>query len=692
MPRLLPRLLPGLLRLWPFALPLVLLASAMARDRLDLWVATTELPPLTTETSIEVLDRHGVLLRAFTVEDGRWRLAVAAGEVDAGFVEMLIAYEDKRFYRHAGVDLRAFLRAAAQAAWNGRVVSGGSTLTMQVARLLEGGPTGRWQGKLRQIRVALALEQQLSKPEILELYLNRAPYGGNLEGIRAASRAYFGKEPRRLTPAEAALLVALPQSPTARRPDRAPARARVARAAVLARAEASGVIDHNTRLAALSDPLPTTRIALPALAPHLSDRARATAPHVLRHDLTLDASLQAQLQVLAARAAADFGARLSVALLVLDHRNGDILASVGSAGYQSDARLGFVDMTRAFRSPGSTLKPLIYGLAFDEGLAHPETLIDDRPVRFGSYAPENFDGAYRGILKLRDALIQSLNIPVVSLLEALGPARLMAALRRAGVEARLPGNAPAGLAVALGGVGVTLQDMAGLYGALANGGRAVAPHFRLSGGVAATGARVFSPEAAWQVGHILADMPAPPHAPRNRLAYKTGTSYGHRDTWAIGFDGAHVVAVWMGRADGTPVPGAFGADLAAPVLIEAFARLKPALEPLGPPPPATLLLSNAALPAQLRVFQPRDALFTAGADAPVLAFPPNGAIIDTGGAPLVVTVSNGRAPFTWLANGTPVLVNVRARQAELPLSGPGFITLSVIDAEGRAARAQVQLY
>ncbi|MCI2399781.1 penicillin-binding protein 1C [Aliiroseovarius subalbicans] len=671
------------------ALALALTLGEVSAARLEAWVTSAELPPLTVDTSVEVLDRHGDLLRAYTVDDGRWRLAVTADQVDPGFTRMLIAYEDKRFHRHRGVDPIAMTRAVAQALWHGRVVSGGSTLTMQVARLLEDGPTGRWDGKLRQIRVALALERRLSKEDILTLYLNRAPYGGNLEGIRAATRAYFGKDPRRLTPAEAALVVALPQSPETRRPDRFPTNAQAARARVLARMEAAGVISGETLVTARRDPVPTRRIPLPNLAPHLADRALAEAPGLAAHSLTLDGDLQTRLEALAARAAADHGAKLSIALMVADHRSGEVLASVGSAGYRADTRQGFVDMTRALRSPGSTLKPLVYGIAFDDGLAHPETLIEDRPTRFGSYAPENFDGAYRGTIKVRDALTQSLNIPVVALTQAIGPARLMAHLRRAGVRAQLPGQAPAGLAVALGGIGVTLEDLTALYASFADDGRAVALSHRI-GAPRSVGAKVLSPEAAWQVGHILSDMPAPPNAPRNRLAYKTGTSYGHRDTWAIGFDGAHVVSVWMGRADGTPVPGAFGADLAAPILFEAFARLKPTLDRLAPPPPATLLLSHAALPEQLRHFQPRDAVFAVH-NRPELAFPPNGAVVATQGAALVARVDQGLPPFTWLANGTPVLVGSMSRQAVLPLAAPGHVTLSVIDATGQAARAQIEL-
>jgi len=458
-----------------FALVVGLWLSALARDAADRWVAATVLPPLGLETSVEVADRDGRLLRAYTVADGRWRLGVAPGDVDPAYVAMLVNYEDRRFYRHGGVDLRAMARAVAQAAWNGRVISGGSTLSMQVARLLEDGTTGEMSGKLRQMRVALALERRLGKDRILGLYMNLAPFGGNLEGVRAATLSYFGKEPRRLTPAEAALLVALPQAPESRRPDRAPDRAEAARARVLDRAEEGGLIDADQAHAARTEPVPRLRRDFPALAPHLADRVRAADPAARRHVTTLDAPLQASLQTLAAEAVAGQGDRLQVALLVADHRSGEILASVGSADYRADARQGFVDMTMALRSPGSTLKPLVYALAFDEGLAHPETLIEDRPVTFAGYAPQNFDRTFHGMVRVREALQLSLNIPVVVLTDAMGPARLLAALRRAGLHPVVPGDQP-GLAIALGGVGVTLQDMVQLYAMLARGGVALPLH------------------------------------------------------------------------------------------------------------------------------------------------------------------------------------------------------------------------
>lgn len=673
-----------------FAIAAGLWLAASAYDAGEAWISATVLPPFALDTSVEVMDRRGTLLRAYTVADGRWRLAVDPTAVDPTYVAILLAFEDKRFASHPGVDAQAMLRAVAQAVWNGRVVSGGSTLTMQVARLLEESGTGKVAGKLRQIRVALALERRLTKDQILQLYLHLAPFGGNLEGIRAATLSYFGKEPRRLTPAEVALLVAIPQSPETRRPDRNPDSAKAARARVLDRAVGTGIIDADQAKAALTEAIPRQRRAFPALAPHLADRALAEAPDGGAHRLTIDAVLQTQLEALARDVVAGQGDRLQVAMMVADHRSGEVLASVGSSAYQADARQGFIDMTRAVRSPGSTLKPLVYGLAFDEGLAHPETLMEDRPTVFGTYAPQNFDRMYRGTIRVREALQQSLNIPVVALTEALGPSKLLAALRRAGVDAKVPGGQP-GLAIALGGLGVTLEDMVQLYASMARGGVGLPLTHRMDG-TRGEGARVLSDSAAWQVGDILAGLAPPPGAPANRLAYKTGTSYGHRDAWAIGFDGQHVIGIWMGRPDGTPVPGAFGADLAAPILFQAFARLKPALAPRPPAPAATLLVANAELPLPLQKFRSRSAAFDVAANAPAVAFPPDGAEVELLPEGLLVRVRGGDAPFTWLADGVPLAVALSARETMLTLPRTGFVTLSVIDAGGRSARALVRVH
>ncbi|MBY6066090.1 penicillin-binding protein 1C [Leisingera aquaemixtae] len=670
------------------ALAVLLIAVFTAYRAFDTWIDRTDLPLTLTETSTEVLDRNGKLLRAYPVGDGLWRLAVQPADVDPRFLQMLLRYEDKRFRSHAGVDPVALLRAAGQALWNTRAVSGGSTLTMQVARLLEDGTTGRWAGKLRQMRVALALERRLSKDEILTLYLTHAPYGGAAEGIRAAAYSWFGKEPKRLTPAEAALLVALPQSPERRRPDRFPQAASGARDRVLERMERQGILSAEQAEAARRTPLPHQMAAFPRLAPHLADRVAARHPGQRQLRLTLDGAVQSRMETLLAEAVRT-SPRLSAALIAVDHQTGEVLAMAGSPGYSDAARRGFVDMTQAIRSPGSTLKPLIYGLAFDQGLAHPETLIHDGPVNFAGYAPQNFDGAFRGDITVREALQLSLNIPVVKLTQELGPARVMASLRASGARPELPGGAP-GLALSLGGLGISLQDMVQLYAGLAVGGQG--PKLRVIQGEAPQPAgRLTSPEAAWQAADILRGLPVPAGARAGTIAYKTGTSYGHRDAWAIGWDGRHVIGVWMGRADGTPVPGIFGGDLAAPVLFEAFGRLKPAVDPLPPPPPATLIVSSAELPPPLQRFRPRDAAFSDPADAPELIFPPEGARLMLEGADLTLKLRGGTAPFLVLANGQPVISGQRRREFSLPSPGPGFSSLVIVDGAGRSDRVNLRI-
>ena len=658
---------------------------AIGRDGVDRWVDATVLPPLTIATSTEVLDRNGDLLRAYTVADGRWRMDVGLDAVDPEYLAMLVRYEDKRFYDHDGVDGIAMLRSAWLAIRHQEIVSGGSTLTMQVARLLEDGTTGQWRGKLRQIRVAWALEQQLSKDQILTLYLNRAPYGGNIEGVRAASYAYFNRPPRQLTPAQSALLVALPQSPEVRRPDRNPVAATTARDRILARLADEGVIDQSTLTAATMHGVSNVRHAFPAIAPHLADRALADDPTLTHHDLTIDRPLQLSLQALASQATAGRSDRVQVAIIVADHQSGHILGSVGSAGYRADGRAGFLDLTQAVRSPGSTLKPMVYGLGFDRGLIHPETLILDRPTDFEGYAPQNFDGLYRGELRVRTALQMSLNIPVVSVTEALGPHHLIAGLRRAGADPKIPGGAP-GLAVALGGVGVTLHDLVQVYGGIAHEGVAIDLRWREAATDGFAPHQIIGDVAAWQIADILRNVPRPVGVQGTGIAFKTGTSYGHRDAWAVGFDGQHVVGVWMGRADGTPVAGAFGGDLAAPVMFAAFARLKPEVDPIAPPPPATLLLATAQLPLPLQTFRGHGVAQTE--DGPQIAFPPDGAVIE--GDFLMAKVRDGVGPFTWLANGKPV-ATTRARELMLDDLGIGFSALTVIDAVGRTDRANVRL-
>lgn len=656
---------------------------------LDHWIRMAPMPELVPAVSTTVLDRNGKLLRAYQVADGRWRLPVTEAEVDRVYVAQLLAYEDRRFYSHAGVDPLALLRAFWQAAVHGRPVSGASTLTMQVARLLSEHPTDRIGTKLAQIRLALALERRLKKAEILQLYLTLAPFGGNIEGVRAASLSWFGKEPRRLTPAESALLVALPQSPEARRPDRHREAARAARDRVLSRAARHQVLAMDEAEAAMAESVPTARRDFPALAPHLADRIIAARKQTTTHHVTIDAGLQGSLERLLAERAARLPRGVSAALIVADHRTGEIIAHLGSAGFTDGSRSGWIDMTTAIRSPGSALKPLIYGLAFELGLAHPETLIEDRPIRFGNWTPANFADGYFGTVSLREALQFSLNVPAVALLDAVGPAQMMARMRRAGAPGVLPPGARPGLAIGLGGIGMSLRDLVQLYAAIARGGEAVTLRTDPDS-TAITGARVLAEGAAWQVADILAGAPAPVAAPNRQLAFKTGTSYGYRDAWSVGFDGAHVIGVWIGRPDAASVPGITGIETAAPLLFEAFSRLKSAPAPLRPPPADVLIVAHSALPPPLAEFrgfgnQPR-------LRGPEITFPPNGARVDLGSAApamLAVKIRDGVPPFTWLIDGRPVETGSLERELNWASPGAGFVSIAVIDGQGRADRARI---
>ena len=657
-------------------------------------------PPLaaTEVASKLVLDRNGRLLRPFTTPDGLWRLPVTVDEVDPRYFALLLAYEDRRFYMHDGVDGRALGRAVWQFFRYGRPVSGASTLTMQTARLLDDRPTHSYFAKVGQVLRAWQLEAMLSKRQVLELYMRLAPFGGNIEGVRAASLAYFGKEPHRLTIAEAALLVALPQSPEQRRPDRSAGAAIAARDRVIDRATGAGVITRAEADFAKQQKLRTERYNFPALAAHLSERLAGEAKDdVVR--LTIDARLQEGAEAVTARHAAGAGPRLSAAVMVIDHQSGEVLAHVGSASYFDPDRNGPIDMTQAVRSPGSALKPFIYGMGFEAGHAHPETLIQDRPVRFGSYTPENFDNGYHGTVTVRQALQLSLNIPAVKMLAAVGPARLSARIRQAGFSIDVPRN----LTVALGGVGLRLEELAGLYTALARGGEPLGLQYRLTGEPLRRAAAepLLRPAAAWYVADILRGAAPPPHAKGGGIAFKTGTSYGFRDAWAAGFDGRHVVIAWLGRPDGTPTPGLMGLTKAAPLLFDIFAQIGPDRAPLQPPPAGIVEATTTALPPPLAIFrEPNSAPVTdmASADPPIhIAFPPDRAELelaqekDGTRLPVAFKAEGGVLPFTWLVNGTPLQTAPHRREAFWTPQGEGFVQLSVIDAQGRVDRVTVRL-
>lgn len=643
----------------------VVAAAAIALDR--------AFPPDLSRAkalSAELLDRNGVLLAVRPAPGGVWRMRTRVQDVPPLFLAMLLAREDRRFRLHPGVDPIALARAAWQAARHGRVVSGGSTLTMQVARLLEPRPR-TLRAKAIEILRALQLEARLSKDEILGLWLTLAPYGGNLEGVRAASYAFFGRPPTGLDAAELALLVALPQRPAALRPDRHPDRAAEAGDRVLAIASAAGLVSWGDARAAAV--LPTGRLQMPSLARHLAARV----PGERRTVTTLEAPLQAALERLAAETASMLEPRANLAILVL--RNADRSVAAAACGLPGETRAGALDLCRAVRSPGSALKPVLFALAFDSGLLRPETRIADLPQRFGAYAPENFGRGFAGELTARDALRLSLNIPAVAVAEAFGPLAFVSALKSVGIEPRFPaGGAAPGLPVALGGFGITLEEAVSLMAALAADGAVASPVWRA--GEASRHAPLVSPAAAGTTRAILAASPVPPGLPPQptpaRYAWKTGTSWGHRDSWAIGFSATHTVGVWIGRPDGTPIPGETGRRLALPLLLRTLALLP---DP-GPLPPAEPL---PPAPALARFGETR-------ADRLRLVFPPPGASLAVG-QPVPLRAAGGQRPLTFLVDGAPVAGERHRRDALWHPVAPGAYRVTVIDSSGMAASSEVRV-
>jgi len=647
-----------------------------------------------------VLDREDRLLRAFLSPDDKWRLPIEPTEVDPLYWQMLINFEDRRFYEHDGVDLKAFARAFLQAMTTGRIVSGGSTLTMQVARLLAERQTRSFSTKYDQIVSAIALERIFTKEEILGMYAVRAPFGGNLEGVRAASLTWFGKEPTRLTPAEAALLVALPQSPEGRRPDRFGEAARRARTRVLARAVEGGVLGIEDAKAAKTEKMPARWRAVPRYAPHRSQAAVLDAPDRIIHRLTIDRDLQARLEAMLRRQAGSFPRAVSAAVLVADHRTGEILAALGSTDLLNEERDGHVDMTLATRSPGSTLKSFIYGLAFEDRIAHPESLINDLPVDVAGYRPTNFDMSYQGAVTARQALQLSLNTPSVRLLEAVGPSKLAARLKRAGLALKLPEDETPGLAIALGGAGLTLQDIVGAYASFPRQGKPVSLVIRRDEGELlnerSPRRSVLSAEAAWQVSDILTGLPQPVSDEAHAIAYKTGTSYGYRDAWAIGFDGRFAIGVWVGRADGTPVPKQTGADTAAPILFKAFQSLGPDRTPLPAAPASLTAQAQEDAPPALKTARLTSGQSARAGQGVGITFPPDGSLIDLGiGAGhdgnLAIKLSGGDLPVTVLVDGKPGGTGGRhfSRQIDQSVLQPGYVEVTVIDARGDSSSVRV---
>jgi penicillin-binding protein 1C len=553
-----------------------------------------------------VLARDGTPLRTYPDRDGQWRQPVSVDEVSPLYLQALLGYEDRWFHWHPGVNPWALLRAAWQWASTGQVVSGGSTLTMQVARLIDppaGGSRSLW-AKARQIGRAVQLELRLSKREILTLYLHHAPMGGIVEGVEMASRLYLGKSSRHLSHAEAALMAALPQAPSRLRPDRAPQTAQAARDKVLARLAGQGVWAPDVVADARLERVAVLPLRAQWLAPLAAERLRQQARRVAGTPevaSTLDVELQSTVERLLLDRSTSLPPKVSMAVLVMHNDTLEVLAYAGSADFSDAERAAHVDMVRGVRSPGSTLKPFLYALALDEGLVHSESLLVDAPQSFGGYAPGNFQAAFSGPVSVSEALQRSLNVPAVDLLDRLGPAHFASMLRAGGLHLRLPRGADPNLSLILGGAGTTLEELVGAYRALARSGLSGRP--RLQPGDPMVQARLMSEGAAFIVRDILeaGGHPDRPGIEAQRgLAWKTGTSFGFRDAWAVGVTDTHTVGVWVGRPDGTPNPGFFGANVAAPLLHDLVAALS-SVPPAPRQPPPGVARSITCWPLGLRV-------------------------------------------------------------------------------------------
>ncbi len=565
------------------------------------WAGDHFLPlPLTNRRFATVVTAaDGAPLRSFADDQGVWRYPIGLKEISPLYLEALLGYEDRWFYHHPGVNPLALIRAARQNLAAGRVISGGSTLTMQTARLID--PHGRsLAGKFKQMLRALQLEWHWSKDQILAYYLNQAPFGGTLQGIQAAAYAYLGKSARELSHAEAALLVVLPQAPSRLRPDRAPRAARQARDKVLDRMADLGVWPRKLVQDAKLEVVYAQRYVPPMACPLLARRLYQRYPGAELLQTTIDADCQEQLSALARQYAFRLPPDNSMAILVVDNRDLSVKAYVGSADFQNAARFGHVDMVTALRSPGSTLKPFLYGLALDAGLIHSQSLLSDAPMLTGEYRPGNFDQGFSGPVSATLALQHSLNVPAVQVLEAYGPQALCDRLRNAGMDMVFPGNGRANLSMILGGVGTNLESLVSGYTALARNGRAGQLRFLKSDPLRER--FVMSNGAAW----IVRDMLRHPFPGRGRLhrlhrrpayAWKTGTSYGFRDAWALAVTNGYTVGVWIGRPDGTPSPGQYGSATAAPLLLQVLETLDVAADQW--PRPASVTEASVCWPTGL---------------------------------------------------------------------------------------------
>ncbi|VAW39938.1 Penicillin-insensitive transglycosylase & transpeptidase PBP-1C [hydrothermal vent metagenome] len=522
-----------------------------------------------------VVDKNGQPLRAFPDSQGVWRYPVALSQVSPLYLQALINYEDRYYYQHFGVNPLAIGRAFWQWLRHGEIVSGASTLTMQVARILKPHKKS-FTGKIAQMFRALQLEWHYSKDEILSYYINYAPFGGPIEGVQAASYAYFGKTASELSHSEAALLAVMPQAPSRYRPDRYPKRAQHARNKLLKRMLDFDVWTKLIVTEAKDEQVWAQYNTRPMVAPLLTRRLVKQYPKQQVIHSTIDTGLQTELEALVKNYIATKSSKMSAALLLVENNNMATRVYIGSADFFSQARAGHVDMIQANRSPGSTLKPFIYAMAFDQGLIHSESLLFDVPQSFSGYRPKNFSDSFHGAVSVSQSLGRSLNMPAVQLLNEITAERFYAHLKNSGLDIQLPSHAKPNLSLALGGSSVSMQQLLGAFSSLGRQGKAA--KVRLTALDELIEYNTMSAASAWITQNILLGVSMKKIRSRyfgsqNSIAYKTGTSYGSRDAWVLASNKKFSIGIWLGQADGSSLEKNSGRQSAVPLLQQVLAML-----------------------------------------------------------------------------------------------------------------------
>lgn len=645
-------------------------------------VATQE---VRDEVGATLYDTHGQVLARYPTQDNYWRFAVQLEDIDPLFIQALLAIEDECYFTHSGVDIPAILRALKSWRETGEVVSGASTITMQLVRQYK--PRDRvLASKFIESIAAIKYEFIYTKNNILEQYLTRISYGGNIQGIEAATWRYYGKKPEQLTWDEIALLIALPQAPEARRPDRHPVGAKAGRDRILDRLVRAGLLTQIIADEAKEIPVPREIYNFPS-------ESDIGAPLLFVKGQDVKSYIDPKVQNLAhetLRMALNRDKRtVNASVVIVENKTRHVIGHVTAGKREHEG--GWLDLTRSIRSPGSTLKPFIYGLAMSDGKANANSPIMDMPTRFGAYQPENFNRRYHGTVRLKDALKHSLNVPAVAALEQVGAARFEALLASAGASPRLSSHREkdSGLSLALGGAGMQAVDLATLYTGLANDGKVAPLIWTKNQKISQDTVQILPKNVAKEVTKVLASatppqgrMPGTLAEGRPSIAYKTGTSYGARDSWAAGYTQSYTVIVWVGRPDGAPRPGETGRRSAAPLLFDIFDRM--AVESNYP----KASLKQREKPRTKKTDLPFKTALNSG---PQISFPSDGSevLVKAKASGLNLRAQSSR-DLRFYVNGEKL--EVKYGSAKFKPETSGFYTLKVVDSEGRSARSRFRVF